>query len=96
MEDIGLSDDDDLREEFNWMQSEIVPSCLVTHLTVVRIDTFEGKNDVQLVNYLLKNSKVLGKMTIGLSCRLSGKEKKVHERVLKFPRGSKTCQVQFS
>ncbi|CAK9146869.1 unnamed protein product [Ilex paraguariensis] len=96
VEDIDLSDDDDLSGEFNWLQSEIVPSCLVTHLRVVRFDTFEGKNDVQLVKYLLKNSKVLGKMTISLPCYLSGEKKKFHEKILKFPTGSKTCQVQFS
>ncbi|CAK9153550.1 unnamed protein product [Ilex paraguariensis] len=95
---IDLSDQDTrLSEALKLMESHVVPSCLLSHLRVIEVGAFVGKNDeLQLVKYLLKNSKVLSKMTIGFLCDVAIKDKKILERkILRFPRGSKTCNFQF-
>ncbi|KAI7981437.1 FBD-associated F-box protein [Camellia lanceoleosa] len=53
----------DEEKEFYRIQWHAVPCCLLSHLKVIEIDNFRGReNDLLLVEYFLKNAKVLNKM----------------------------------
>ncbi|CAK9139624.1 unnamed protein product [Ilex paraguariensis] len=86
---VDLSEEDnEFNDVFSSTQAHVVPSCLLSHLRVIKVAILEGTNDVlQLVKYLLKNSEALSKMTICLLSSLSGEEVKKIKRILRFPRG---------
>ncbi|XP_028124560.1 putative FBD-associated F-box protein At5g53635 [Camellia sinensis] len=78
-------------EEFYEIQR---PPCLLSHLKVIEVDDFEGlESDLLLVEYFLKNAKVLNKMVIKNQNLVSVKVE-VLKRLLMFPRGSKTCEIE--
>ncbi|KAI8016356.1 Cellulose synthase-like protein E6 [Camellia lanceoleosa] len=50
----------DEEKEFYRIQWHAVPCCLLSHLKVIEIDNFRGReNDLLLVEYFLKNAKIL-------------------------------------
>ncbi|KAL7186486.1 hypothetical protein ACSBR2_028272 [Camellia fascicularis] len=76
----------------SWNPPQEVPSCLLLHLKKIRIQKFSGKNyELRVIGYLLKNAKVLKKMTIdsqNLDDCCCGE-------LAALPRGSKTCQLNL-
>ncbi|KAH7860636.1 hypothetical protein Vadar_015917 [Vaccinium darrowii] len=89
-----------------WGPPPQVPSCLTLHLKEVEILQFDGKEyQLELIKYILKNAKVLKKMTIGYLnssscfCNLSKKRKKSSSCVCMalsaFARGSRTCELNL-
>ena len=72
-----------------------VPECLSSHLTTCHYKGFSG-HAVELVEQILKESKVLKTMKITFNSDLDSKEKlRIHEEIMKFPRTSQTCQIVF-
>ncbi|XP_028094761.1 probable FBD-associated F-box protein At1g32375 [Camellia sinensis] len=52
-------------EQFNWFEPQGVPSCLRSSLKEIKISGIDASQDeLNLIKYLLKNAKVLTKMTI--------------------------------
>lgn len=49
----------------------------------------------EVAKYLLKNGKVLKKMTIFTEKIISTELEELYREFLMFPRGSATCQVKF-
>ncbi|XP_059631951.1 F-box/LRR-repeat protein At4g14103-like [Cornus florida] len=79
---------------FNWSPPEHVPNCLLLHLKAIEIKNFEGVADeLNLVKYLLKNAKVLKKMSI--NCTFSTEDVNIQKKLLRFPRGSTSCQLDL-
>ncbi|THG00938.1 putative FBD-associated F-box protein At5g56700 [Camellia sinensis] len=69
-----------------------VPKCLSLCLEAIEFSGFAGyKGEMELVRYLLGNAMVLKKLTITSWTR----SKKIKADVLKFPRGSSTCQLKL-
>ncbi|KAB2616034.1 F-box/LRR-repeat protein [Pyrus ussuriensis x Pyrus communis] len=76
-----------LYSEHRWRTPESVPICLISHLKTITIRGFEGYPHVKKVaKYLLKNSKVLTKMTV-YNDELY--------KALMLERGSRTCWVEL-
>ena len=69
-----------------------MPICLLICLKEIQINEFRGKDyELELIEYLLKNSKVLMTMTIDrkyLDDSIIGK-------LAAFPKGSKACQLNL-
>ncbi|MBA0573890.1 hypothetical protein Golob_001138 [Gossypium lobatum] len=74
-------------------ETEKVPGCLMYKVKTIKLLSFQGKPFESLVvEYLLKNAKVLERFTV----RLSGKKRlrtKISKEVRALPRVSKKCQV---
>ncbi|KAK4564978.1 hypothetical protein RGQ29_006855 [Quercus rubra] len=72
-----------------------VPECLSSHLTTCHYKGFSG-HAMELVEQILKESKVLKTMKITFNSDLDSKEKlRIHEEIMKFSRTSQTCQIVF-
>lgn len=68
--------------------------CLLLHVKRIEILRFGGQNDeMELVKYLLKNGEGLNRMMIVFMN--SATKKKLCQKLLRFERGSTTCEVQF-
>ncbi|KAI8010561.1 F-box/FBD/LRR-repeat protein [Camellia lanceoleosa] len=73
-------------------EPESVPKCVSLCLEAIEFSGFAGsKGEMMLVRYLLGNAMVLKKLTITSRTR----NKKIKANVLKFPRGSSTCQIKM-
>lgn len=74
-------------------ETEKVPSCLIDKLKTIKLLSFQGKPfESQVLEYLLKNAKVVERFTV----RISGKKRlrtKINKEVRALPKGSKNCQV---
>ena len=77
--------------EAGWIEPQFVPYCL--QFNVKKIEILYGDDDpLEPVKYLLKNCGVLDKMIF----RYVGKSSnELCKELLMFPRGSKTCEVEF-
>ncbi|KAL4613964.1 hypothetical protein ACB092_07G020700, partial [Castanea dentata] len=72
-----------------------VPECLSSHLTTCHYKGF-SRHPMELVEQILKESKVLKTMKITFNSDIDSKEKlRIHEEIMKFPRTSQTCQIAF-
>lgn len=84
--------DDDERPQFQWSPPETVPVCLLEHIQLIAIKCFVGREDeLQAVEYLLNNARVLNIMLIGFDP--NSVDEDVVKKVLMFPRASVFCQV---
>ncbi|KAM4112923.1 hypothetical protein ACJW30_05G178400 [Castanea mollissima] len=76
-----------------------VPPCFLSQLNCIKVYDYEGdEEELSAVKILLKNAVVLDKMVITCSHHFAEdleKQKKVHEQLLKLPRGSKHCELVF-
>ncbi|XP_050377719.1 F-box/LRR-repeat protein At3g59190-like [Argentina anserina] len=95
---------DDNENEFvhEWGVPEFAPARLFSHLKTICLRDFMGcPNEMEVAKYLLKNGKGLHKVTIYV--RFSEeKEMKLRPHIValcteisKFPRGSKTCEIDY-
>lgn len=51
----------------SWIEPQCVPTCLVSHLTTIRLRGLCGVHDqLEMIRYLLKNAQVLETMEISL------------------------------
>ncbi|XP_050288642.1 uncharacterized protein LOC126727152 [Quercus robur] len=76
-----------------------VPPCFLSQLNCIKVYDYEGdEEELSAVKSLLKNAVVLDKMVITCSNHFAKdlkNLKKVHEQLLKLPRGSKHCELVF-
>nr|XP_011462746.1 PREDICTED: F-box/FBD/LRR-repeat protein At5g22660-like isoform X1 [Fragaria vesca subsp. vesca]XP_011462764.1 PREDICTED: F-box/FBD/LRR-repeat protein At5g22660-like isoform X1 [Fragaria vesca subsp. vesca] len=78
-----------------WECEKTAPVCLLSHLKIIVLRGFGGSNgEKEVAKYLLKNGKVLKKMTIYTGDFFYSKEK-FHNACALFRKGSKTCRVKF-
>ncbi|XP_004298787.1 PREDICTED: uncharacterized protein LOC101302354 [Fragaria vesca subsp. vesca] len=85
-----------------WDAPEFAHISLISHLKTVCLWDFKGcPNEVEVAKYLVKHGKSLNKVTIHFRFG-ENKEMKSQSAItlfssqfLKFPRGSKTCEVEF-
>ncbi|XP_059623844.1 F-box/LRR-repeat protein At4g14103-like isoform X2 [Cornus florida] len=92
----NLNCEDNASEDFNFVEQEVVPCCLLMHLQEIGFNFFQGLSDeLKLTEYFLRNAKVLHTMKIYTFDLEEKQEREFHEKVLMFPRGSITCQVLF-
>ncbi|GFQ04316.1 F-box/FBD/LRR-repeat protein at1g16930 [Phtheirospermum japonicum] len=81
-----------------WMEPHVVPKCLLSHLSTIRIDQFECiEDEFKMVRYLLRNAKVLKRMEIYPQRRGIGSNEKLDalKRISLFQRGSEACELAF-
>ncbi|VVA18993.1 PREDICTED: F-box/LRR-repeat [Prunus dulcis] len=80
-----------------WRPPESVPVCLLSSLKTICIRGFCGRPyEMEVAKYLLKHGEVLTKVTIFYTNDLGvAEEMRVRQELSKFPRGSKTCQVEL-
>ncbi|EYU41154.1 hypothetical protein MIMGU_mgv1a022442mg, partial [Erythranthe guttata] len=81
-----------------WMEPpRQVPTCLVSHLKIIKIATIKGKkHEFEIIRYVLRNAKVLETMEIAHGSCI-GFEKKFNmlQEISRFRRGSTACEVAF-
>ncbi|XP_062029567.1 F-box/LRR-repeat protein At4g14103-like [Rosa rugosa] len=94
-------DDDEDEPEHGWDAPESVPVCLISHLKTICLWEFKGcPNEVEVAKYLVKHGKALNKVTI-YNHFSEDEEMEIRSpsalwsKFSKFPRGSKTCKIQF-
>ncbi|KAL6174691.1 hypothetical protein ACLB2K_051337 [Fragaria x ananassa] len=87
--------------EPGWDELESVPVCLISHLKTICLWDFQGcPDDMEVAMYLVKHGKALNKVTI-YNHFCQDKEIEIQSPIAlwskfsKFPRGSKTCKIQF-
>ncbi|XP_058739139.1 F-box/FBD/LRR-repeat protein At3g52680-like [Vicia villosa] len=78
----------------NWEDPEIVPECLSSRLRTCLFRCYRGlKCDVKFVEYVMRNSKVLGIMTIQCSSSIDvNKKNEILQQLSVCPRG---CKLLF-
>ncbi|KAI3921193.1 hypothetical protein MKW98_012763 [Papaver atlanticum] len=76
---------------------ERVPDCLLLQLKVVEVREFDGKQEeLDIINYFLKNSLVLQTMTIAFPSSLPQyKRDRIINKILMFPKGSTCSAINF-
>ncbi|KAF8380604.1 hypothetical protein HHK36_028092 [Tetracentron sinense] len=78
-----------------WKSQDEDVTCLAYHLKTVEISNCEGQeNELEFVKFLLKNGRVLEKMTIFLSTDLE-EQMKITQKVLAFPKASSSVAISF-
>lgn len=85
---------------YEWHEPDNIAQCLClsSHLKKVVIEAFKGSDiEMHAVEYLLKNGMVLDDITIYSSSAEYEERSRddVFKKLLKFPRGSSTCQIDF-
>ncbi|XP_074340401.1 F-box/FBD/LRR-repeat protein At4g26340-like isoform X1 [Apium graveolens] len=80
--------------EFGWYTPESVPGCLVFSLETIIIHEFFGKKcEMDLVEYLLANAKVLKKMTIHFL--YFKQQESCQRKLMHCRRGSPACNLEL-
>ncbi|XP_065850489.1 putative FBD-associated F-box protein At5g56560 [Euphorbia lathyris] len=87
-------------EESYWNLNAIVFNCLVYHLKTIKIIGFPKKDDIRklllnLVQFLLKNARLLEKMMVELKGRGTAFPLKVSKELLSLPRCSHHAIIEF-
>ncbi|KAI3968364.1 hypothetical protein MKW92_042688 [Papaver armeniacum] len=85
----------------NAITLNIVPRCLLLHLTTIKVRRFEGvPEELKLVKYFLENARIL--QVLILESRFTsksvlgfGKNDEIMELDLMYPRASTSCKVKF-
>ncbi|XP_059624599.1 F-box/FBD/LRR-repeat protein At1g78750-like [Cornus florida] len=86
--------EDDAYENFNFVEQQVVHLCLVMHLQDVKINGFRGlSGELRLIEYFLRNSKVLHKMEIENFNSEEKQEREFLDKLQMLPRGLITCQI---
>ncbi|KAL5737011.1 hypothetical protein ACOSQ2_031799 [Xanthoceras sorbifolium] len=83
-------------DRFFYFEPENVPSCLLLHVKEIEMISMMGDLDeLEVIRYLLKNSKVLKRFLVVFN-RIDSKVKKyLQKQISRFPRGSNLCKVEF-
>ena len=72
-----------------------MPSCLVLHLETIAIEGFKGQlSTMEMAKNILRNAEVLNEMTI-YSDPLCEERQALHKELLRVPKVSKACVVDF-
>ncbi|KAL2936801.1 hypothetical protein RDABS01_020250, partial [Bienertia sinuspersici] len=88
-----MNTDPDEREPCVWTPPDSVPTCLLEHIKIIGIRWFgENDDELQAIEYLLKNALVLEHMMIGIPAYWIDEE--VAEKLLTFPIASVNCYFQ--
>ncbi|KAI9156166.1 hypothetical protein LWI28_001556 [Acer negundo] len=84
-------------DRFSYFESENVPSCLLFRVKKIKVMCMMGDLDeLEVVRYLLKNSKVLERFWVFFMNKIDSKIKMyLQHQISKFPRGSYLCKVGF-
>ena len=73
-----------------------VPKCFLSHLETVCFRNFAGlENQLQLIEYILTNARVLKTMTICSYGSFSDSDFLVHKKLSMIPRCSEICQLEL-
>lgn len=100
-QEVEMRIDREYRMFLNWIAPESVPNCLLSHLKTISIKGFKGKayiiylDEMELTKYLLKNGRVLEKMTIYTPGLWQGTKEDIYSEISMFKWGSKTVQVEL-
>ncbi|XVF78324.1 hypothetical protein PTKIN_Ptkin14bG0123000 [Pterospermum kingtungense] len=74
-----------------------VPTCVLSSLSRVCFENFEGsEEEVEMIEYFLKNARVLSTVEIYTSDLSSDSKLCLLKRLSRFPRSSETCQLSFN
>ena len=77
-----------------WTQPEHVPTCVSSHLTTVSFKVFQGlTSEMEVIEYLLKNAKVLKTMQICTLDMSPDSKSFIINKLSEFQWASRTCQV---
>ncbi|XP_017974792.1 PREDICTED: F-box/LRR-repeat protein At4g14103 [Theobroma cacao] len=94
-----MDEEDEIEREanFGWISPRFAPYCLSQHLKEIKMKNLWGSEDeVDVVKYLLENSKVLEKMCIKFDPGKEIVKEELDENMIKkFPRSSEKCKIEF-
>ncbi|KAI7742251.1 hypothetical protein M8C21_033984 [Ambrosia artemisiifolia] len=82
----------------HWVEPKLVPECMLSNLTTIKFLHCDGEEcDIQLLEYMLRNAKVLKTVSItwGYMCREAGKQMQLATQLLKIPRASRHCEIHL-
>lgn len=81
-------------EDLVCVEPECALHCLSSCVEVIEITNLKREDyELEMVRYLLENSKVLEKFSVGFA--EDAPEDNLRKEILMFPRGSKTCNIEF-
>lgn len=73
-----------------------MPSCLLSNVKNIEMCKFTGeKEELDLIEYCLKNGEVLETMRVVSGKMTLQKKLKLCQKLLSLERGSKTCKIEF-
>ncbi|KAI7742256.1 hypothetical protein M8C21_033989, partial [Ambrosia artemisiifolia] len=80
----------------HWIEPKLVPACMLTNLTTIKISICEGVEPViEFLKYMLGNAKILKTVTITWNIYCVEEEKRLCAELLEFPRASRYCEIRF-
>ncbi|KAJ0435486.1 putative F-box domain, FBD domain, leucine-rich repeat domain superfamily [Helianthus annuus] len=84
-------------EEYSWVDPELVPACMTTNLTTIKISICEWwKCDIPFLKYMIGNAKALKTIDITWKKMSIEKEKLVCTEMVKLlPKASRYCEIHF-
>lgn len=78
-------------EDLVWVEPESLPHCLSSRVDMIEIANLKREDyELELVKYLLENSKVLEKFSVGFA--EDAPEDNLQKEILMFPRGFQDLQ----
>ncbi|KAK0571018.1 hypothetical protein LWI29_009927 [Acer saccharum] len=84
-------------DRFFYFESEKFPSCLLLHVKEIKMICMMGDLDeLEVMRYLSKNSKVLKRFSVAFTRNIDSKIKKyLQHQISRFPRGFDLLEVEF-
>jgi predicted oxidoreductase len=87
-------EDIDGEGEADWEDPKTVPECLSSHLKTCLYSNYRGdKCEFQFTQYVMRNSKVLSKMTIQSACSIDLNAK--YQMLQKLSVSPRSCELTF-
>ncbi|KAJ7981721.1 putative F-box/RNI/FBD-like domains-containing protein [Quillaja saponaria] len=83
--------------ESQWTPPQLVPECLSSHLTMISFNAALGsENELEFAKYILMNAGVLKTMKFCMQHIVLETKARILKLLSNTPRGSATCQLEFS
>ncbi|KAK1412156.1 hypothetical protein QVD17_33169 [Tagetes erecta] len=80
----------------HWTEPKLVPACMLTNLTTIKFSNYKFTTcDIELLEYILGNAKVLKTLTITLENLTIEEEMWLCAQLFKFPKASRFCAIHF-
>ncbi|PWA50612.1 FBD-like protein [Artemisia annua] len=83
-------------EESHWIDPKSVPTCMLMNLKTMKFEKcMARKDDIQFLEYMLRNAKVLKTLTIMCESGVMEEEFRLCAKLLNCSKASKYCEIHF-
>ncbi|PWA44263.1 FBD-like protein [Artemisia annua] len=96
LEHLTIEKPGESESESDWIEPHTVPTCMLMNLKTIKFEScMVETDDIQFLEYMLGNAEVLKRITITCKSGLMEEELQLCARLLKCPRASKYCGINF-